>query len=377
MSMYLRPQIREEIKQPPPGSNIRTWYHVINPRYVTKPMLSQVTPTGSIIGSSKIVFMGPEGTNTGACNADVNGRFTACARDLMGSGLNSQVLFKTERLLSDARNKAYDRFVSRLKGTASDMGVNLAEGHQAIGMVVERATTLRRAYLALRKGNFRGMLDQLNVRPLPKHKRWRHARHGSALWLEYHFGWSPLIQDIHDACDVLQTSPSGTRDIRASGTARADVSGYSSAVGYTGPTSAHGQITVKYGSKVEINNQNLFLANRLGLVNPASIAWELVPFSFLVDWFIPVGNFLNSYTDFLGVSFKEPYTTHFCKVSGGYVTSQGSKSAVYSDCYAVNFTRSRSKPSAPVVYPKTIKGLSVSRAATAVSLLIQVFQPGG
>lgn len=33
---------------------------------------------------------------------------------------------------------------------------------------------------------------------------------------------------------------------------------------------------------------------RLGLKDPLSIAWELVPYSFVADWFIPIGAWLQA-----------------------------------------------------------------------------------
>jgi hypothetical protein len=38
----------------------------------------------------------------------------------------------------------------------------------------------------------------------------------------------------------------------------------------------------------------------LGLTNPALVGWELVPFSFVVDWFTPIGSWLESLTAFEG-----------------------------------------------------------------------------
>ena len=51
-----------------------------------------------------------------------------------------------------------------------------------------------------------------------------------------------------------------------------------------------------------VTNQNAYLANRVGMINPATVAWELVPFSFAIDWFLPVTSFLDSYTDQVGWS---------------------------------------------------------------------------
>jgi hypothetical protein len=40
----------------------------------------------------------------------------------------------------------------------------------------------------------------------------------------------------------------------------------------------------------------------LGLTNPLNVAWELVPFSFVVDWFIPIGSFFDGLVPPQGVS---------------------------------------------------------------------------
>jgi hypothetical protein len=52
-----------------------------------------------------------------------------------------------------------------------------------------------------------------------------------------------------------------------------------------------------------IANQTVRRAVALGVANPASIAWELVPYSFVVDWFVPVGNTLEAMTATAGLDF--------------------------------------------------------------------------
>jgi hypothetical protein len=66
---------------------------------------------------------------------------------------------------------------------------------------------------------------------------------------------------------------------------------------------------VEVGVSFAIANQTRYDLNRLGLLNPWEIAWELVPLSFVFDWFMPVGNFLSSFTASLGTVFKTGYTT--------------------------------------------------------------------
>jgi hypothetical protein len=49
-------------------------------------------------------------------------------------------------------------------------------------------------------------------------------------------------------------------------------------------------------------NTGSYLLESAGLVNPLSIAWELLPWSFVVDWFIPVGNTLEAMTAGYGLN---------------------------------------------------------------------------
>lgn len=243
-------------------------------------------------------------------------------------------------------------------------------------MIAARALQLRRAWVSLRRGEFLAFLRHLAVKPLPHHRRWRRSRHAASTWLEYHFGWSPLLGDIYNACDLLQAKYPDSRLIKARGSANGK--GSKPLVIDTEIYSLEGNVGVEIGAEISISNPNLFLANRLGVINPASVAWELIPFSFLVDWFIPVGKFLDSYTDFVGLSLKSSYTTWFVRTSavvGYYWKPNGGRYGITQQTEAVHWNRTLGVVS-PALIPKQWKGLSVSRAATSMSLLIQVFKPG-
>lgn len=53
---------------------------------------------------------------------------------------------------------------------------------------------------------------------------------------------------------------------------------------------------------------------QLGLDDPLGLIWELTPYSFVVDWFLPVGQWLSSFRSIKGLTFQGGYT---------YVKSQG------------------------------------------------------
>lgn len=40
--------------------------------------------------------------------------------------------------------------------------------------------------------------------------------------------------------------------------------------------------------------EQMSAARQLGLVDPATVVWELIPYSFVVDWFLPIGSYLEN-----------------------------------------------------------------------------------
>lgn len=210
---------------------------------------------------------------------------------------------------------AYERFLGKL-GDRAELGVAFAELGEACSMVSSRALQLWDFTRHLRRGNFAAAAKTLEM-PVPK-KVGTHKKLASN-WLEFSFGWAPLVDDIGTAIDVLQR-PISNRTIfgyardtfsYVTGEWFGDYDIYCDGV----PHRAHqkrvisGKYFCRYQATVGIDNPNLYLANQLGFVNPAAIAWELVPFSFVLDWFTNVGQFLSQGTDLLGLTIQDPFTS--------------------------------------------------------------------
>jgi hypothetical protein len=239
-------------------------------------------------------------------------------------------------------------------------------------MIVRRATQLLAAAKAARRLDRKGLERALGIQKMPKARGDRvrsGGKSGANLWLEYSFGWKPLVQDIYNATLVLVCDPPAHK-VRASGRYREQISqgNYGQ---YAWTTRAFYDVKVQIQAEVYVHNPNLALANQLGLVNPATVAWELVPFSFLVDWFIPVGKMLDSWTDLLGYKIEYPCTTTLRECTADQLYIQSSAPQAMYD-HGVGMIRTLGIPSFRMTVPP-FKGFSVARGANAISLVVQQF----
>lgn len=200
--------------------------------------------------------------------------------------------------------KAYDRFMKKV-GDKTGWLINLMEGGKSLEMITLRCKQLGSAFRNLRRFNIPGLVRDLSLHPGDKRLN-KLSRNGVSnnianSWLELNFGWVPLIKDIHSSVEILQ------RDFPM-----APLKGSATGLNLSIPVyrgSASQIESVRIAGMLKVTNPQLFLANQLGLINPVAVVWDAVPFSFVVDWFIPVGKFLNSLTNEVGCEIVYPRIT--------------------------------------------------------------------
>lgn len=271
-------------------------------------------------------------------------------------------------------NRAYERFVQVAVGESASWGTTIAEGREALGLIGDRALRLRRAYKNLKRGQFRQFLRELSVKPKRKHRSVIRTTSGEAsgLWLEYWFGWAPLAGEIYQSTVALTAAQVAGKHFATASTRleRRDIAFYNKRV------SESGVFSVKTGATVRYDNLDLMLASQMGLTNPLAIAWELVPFSFVVDWFAGVGRVLDARSDFYGVSLLDAYHTYFLRTTSNFQTwSEWAPYSRFNWEYRSFIQERRLGLVRPVITPPRLAnfGDSGTRAATAVSLLVQIF----
>jgi len=284
-------------------------------------------------------------------------------------------------LLAELSNKSYDKLKGKIYNSAA-LGVDFAESRQSFAMVVKASGTLISSLRHVRRGDFAGAAATLRTY-VPKGVSARKS--ASANWLEYHFGWEPLIHDIYDAVEVIN-NPLKTYDL-AKGRATSKDEWIEREGSHGGPFSSFRdtlwQVThsVQQGAAVKaITNGTTHSLDQFGLLNPLTIAWELVPFSFVIDWFANVGQVLASYSDFAGMELERTFTTKIVKSSfqgtagyDGYIPDPNpGMSWLYYKGQGVWMQRTLGL-TAPVFHVNQLKLPSKTRAVTAAALLVQKF----
>lgn len=312
----------------------------------------------------------------------------------------------TESLLKErSEHLATTRLFNKLNSEDDfNLGVALAEMRETIGLLASTAIRINRGISSLRKGKvddcFRilGLKDrfairhsryaQVHVKTLYKNvgehrislKRvWKTGRFtpnqfAANSWLELTYGWGPLLYDVYgSAAYVAKLLHDTDVDLTLSAVdrVRGEYPDHSHSAVWQG-----GECDVKSGWIVHLKVDDPLLRNQeaLGLTNLKNVLWEKVPFSFVYDWFHPVGPYLESLTALQGYTVvQKAYTVKLHRVVT-YQTlnlqkSQAKCTNVFQEIQRV--TNKTLVPSTPKF--NLFKKLGASRATTAVALLAQQF----
>jgi hypothetical protein len=241
-------------------------------------------------------------------------------------------------------------------------------------MISKRALQILRFGRALKRFEFdrAGRELGIDIRSIRKRglNRRRTSKQFASNFLEYSFGWAPLVADIHNGVRILADGIPAPM-VKGFGSDRSVYHNKTEGTFSTQYTDAEASVVVGVGARVLVVNSDLHLANQLGLLNPLSTAWELVPFSFIVDYFVNVGDFLSGISDFAGLSLTDAYTSTKGKYWESFVSQgrPGNASAPYRRFGSEQFIRSLGIAS-PTLAFRPLTGLSVSRGATSVALLV-------
>lgn len=303
-------------------------------------------------------------------------------------------------VIRDARlNIARAKFMNEANQRVA-LAIDVLQLGETYRLMMQNLQTLKTFALALKSKNPTKIKRALGL--LKKHPRWcRYRKYDlkpsdwrsltadlGSLWMMYSYGWKPFVEDIYNASQVL-SAPIKPIWVHSSSHEEIDIQtaqtiDNGSVITYS--NKVKGKAYARVGGVITVTNRNLHTAKNAGFTNPAAWLWELIPFSFVVDWFFSFGEWVNSLDDEVGLSITDGYHT------------VGMKGTSHISCIVVNphkgwpatigrragdggwkrrqfaqMSRSRGVPSVKLVR-KTKVLTNVSRGLNASSLIAQLLR---
>lgn len=195
---------------------------------------------------------------------------------------------------SAAKNRAL------AKATDFSFGISIAESKQTVNLLLKTLSRLGSFASALKRGDLSKASSVLNVdlslKGMARLKGQSVEERLSSGYLEFQFGWLPLLNDASDIAKAY------TKGLSTEGLKVSSRSGRQpSFKGRSGAELASYVPEASASFSGRVHNPAIQNLNNLGFLNAPLIAWNLVPLSFVFDWFIPVGTFLGGLTATAGL----------------------------------------------------------------------------
>lgn len=276
-----------------------------------------------------------------------------------------------------ARAAAVLSFHSDLAGSKVDIMTTLVQTKSTLSTITNAGNDFLALFSASRDKKYAQLntiLASRGKRKLtPKRQRKLNSLAPDKRWLELQYGWKPLIGDIRTALEEIANNRAQPTLLVARGIAS-----------YT-PSRSNLSAEITSGIGTEKLKCYYLLKDDGSLRKAAQwnlgsnlllTAWELVPYSFVLDWFVPFGDLFTQVSSAKGLHFVSGTRTRWLKATTTFKSVQRvSASPVWVDIHRVireeTFYMQRDVlTSTPYTYiPPISWDLSTTRFISAVALI--------
>lgn len=301
----------------------------------------------------------------------------------------------------ELEGRAIRKLAERAEVDINNIAQDLVQFRQTTNLIAHSAIRIAASVRALKSGNFGAAVQNLHS---SQHQVFRnrpnHTRSLASNWLELQYGWKPLLQDIDGSMRSLAAFVQSTpivRTVRASAVleeksswpvrfANQPVDFGMSGVPLTtiGVGNRISFQSVRFACRFQLDNSTKAFLSQTGFTSPVNLAWELLPYSFVVDWFLPIGPYLESMSAFEGMRFIDGSKTIFIRNKDfAQVAYDGSlpRTPAYDsrlralyDSDVVVVQRSKLLSFPVQQFPLFKNPFSITHAANALALLVGSFR---
>lgn len=205
-------------------------------------------------------------------------------------------------------DKAVAKLLQKWRASELNIGVTIGEGREAADMIADRASKIANAARELRRKNFGGALAGLagvSRSDRAGALKRMNSGHIASSFLELQYGWKPLLNDIYAASDIITDKVKPRTGVfRSQEKETGIITSNYIPLGDVRTVKCERRINLM----VEVTN-SATMPERMGLTDPFSIMWELTRFSFVADWFLPIGDSLLASHAKLNMKTSQASTT--------------------------------------------------------------------
>jgi hypothetical protein len=296
---------------------------------------------------------------------------------------------------------ALEKLQTKVSGEGANLPVTLVEVESTVKMLYGAAQKLLISWSHVRRGEYLRAAQALGLNRVPR--RVTPRRTAEENWLEYRYGWRLVVMDMESYMKtiwlLLRDKPIVHRaSVKAEKLSAG--AGYPlsyriplSPDGWTNLASVQENVDLEFYRRVDVGyiyqleSVALSGSQSLGLLNLATVAWEIIPASFVADWALNVGSVLEGLTAFQGKKFLDGWVCKTIESRRTVTWSNPLRDAAYSVVLG---------GIAPKSFPKQIErrfvrnalggfvhsslrlefDMSISRTLDLLSLIDQVFGRG-
>lgn len=200
-------------------------------------------------------------------------------------------------------NQATTEALNNLQDVKTNALVSIAEARKSFDFIAGTVSKILRSYRYAKRGRWSQATNILLGRTIRKN-----SSASVRGWLSWQFAVMPMLADIQGAFSLAHQ---GLKDAPIVAGRRYVSRPYGLPPWPFGvkewTVDGRCEVGAEVCIRAKLSSPVISLLGQMGLYNPFAFAWELLPYSFVIDWLIPVGNALEALTATQGLVFYDGY----------------------------------------------------------------------
>jgi hypothetical protein len=232
---------------------------------------------------------------------------------------------------NDDERKLIGKLISKVKGHDFNASSAFGELDKTVGHIRDVSKAVISAAREVARGNLPGAVRSLasvsqGMHTTGSRRETLDRRDISGTWLSIQNGWKPILNDIYEAMKAVEvvTGPPRSANFRVHLVRKTQPDWRKSSSFPPFPFSVVTRKELRVTAVEQLSKARTFLG-----MDPLQIIWERVPFSFVFDWFLPVGEYLQQVGELNQMTYGPVYYTASMQAKGSCKVDTGCRVRTY------------------------------------------------